>query len=255
MKIVDLSIAIENKLPSDPDGMIPQITYLNHKDCAEEMAGFFGNAKVTDLPGGNGWANEMIKLSSHSGTHLDAPWHYYPTMNGGEPSWTIDQIPLEWCFGAGVVADFRDKPDGYNIQPEDFDAYFAKINHPLAEGDIVLLMTGADRYWGQRRYLVSGCGVSRAATLWLTGRGVRVMGTDAWSWDIPLPICAEKFSKTGDASIIWEGHRAGSEKAYCHIEKLTNLDQLPVTGFRVVCLPVKIKSASAGWARVVALID
>ena len=52
-----------------------------------------------------------------------------------------------------------------------------------------------------------------------------------------------------------EAHRVGREKAYCHIEKLTNLDQLPVTGFKVNCFPVSIKAASAGWARVVAFVE
>ena len=75
----------------------------------------------------------------------------------------------------------------------------------------------------------------------LLERGVRVVGTDGWSWDVPLPFEGEEFEKNHDASIIWEAHRVGRDKAYCHIEKLTNLDQLPVTGFKVSCFPVSIK--------------
>lgn len=89
----------------------------------------------------------------------------------------------------------------------------------------------------------------------LLERGVRVVGTDGWSWDVPLPFEGEEFEKNHDASIIWEAHRVGRDKAYCHIEKLTNLDQLPVTGFKVSCFPVSIKAASAGWARVVAFVE
>lgn len=97
--------------------------------------------------------------------------------------------------------------------------------------------------------------MSYEATMWLLERGVRVVGTDGWSWDVPLPFEGEEFEKNHDASIIWEAHRVGRDKAYCHIEKLTNLDQLPVTGFKVNCFPVSIKAASAGWARVVAFVE
>lgn len=93
------------------------------------------------------------------------------------------------------------------------------------------------------------------STMWLINRGVRVMGTDGWSWDVPLAYECEAFQKSRDASIIWEAHRVGRKKAYCHIEKLTNLNLLPAYGFKVSCLPVKIKGASAGWCRAIAMLD
>ena len=94
--------------------------------------------------------------------------------------------------------------------------------------------------------------MGREGTLWLTERGIRVVGTDAWSWDAPFSHTARRFAETGDAGLIWEGHKAGRDRAYCQIEKLANLDQLPGTGFRVFAFPVKIRAASAGWVRVVA---
>ena len=255
MRIVDLSIAIEDGLPSDPTDYIPSIDYQNHKDTAYDMLEYFGDATVNDLPEGNGWAVEFIKLSTHAGTHIDAPYHYYPTMNGGERAWTIDEVPLEWFYGSAVVVDFKDKPDGYKVEPEDFQEYFEQIGYKLKEKDIVLVNTGASKKWGTKEYLSSGCGMSKAATLWLINQGVRVVGTDAWSWDRPLPLIAKEFNKTHDKEIIWEGHRAGAEKAYCHIEKLTNLDALPVTGSKFFCFPVKIKKASAGWIRAIAFVE
>lgn len=255
MKIIDLSIPIEHGLPSDPPPQIPLIDYHDHKSTAAAMAAFFGNATVEDLPDGNGWAIEFMKLSTHSGTHLDAPWHYYPTMNQGEEAWTIDQIPLNWCIANGVRVDFRDKPDGYKITVQDMENYFSRIGYRLQKGDIVLINTGADQYWGTARYLTAGCGMGYDATMWLLEQDIRVTGTDAWSWDVPLNVTAQEFNRTGDRNIIWEGHRAGREKAYCHLEKLTALDQLPVTGFQVICLPISIKGASAGWCRAVALLD
>ena len=83
---------------------------------------------------------------------------------------------------------------------------------------------------------------------------LRVVGTDAWSWDAPFVHTAKRFAASGDASIIWEGHKSGREIGYCQIEKLANLEQLPATGFTVICFPVKVKAGSAGWTRAVALI-
>lgn len=254
MKIIDLSIAIEDGLPSDPPQQIPKIEYLDHQSTAQSMVSFFKGTTVADLPEGNGWAIEFLNLCTHSGTHLDAPYHFYPTQNRGERALTIDEIPLEWCIGDGVKMDFSDKPDGYRLKPADLEEYFKKINYAINAGDIILLQSGAAGRWGKPEYLTAGCGMSYDSTMWLLDRGVRVVGTDGWSWDIPLPFQGEEFSKNHDAGIIWQAHRAGRDKTYCHIEKLTNLDKLPAVGFEVSCLPVKIKKASAGWCRAVAFI-
>ena len=254
-RFVDLSILLEEDLPSDPPIQIPKIQRQNHKETAEAMTKFFPPATIDDLPDGNGWAIDFVQLCTHSGTHLDAPWHYYPTMNGGEKAWTIDEVPLDWCMGNGVRVDMRDTPDGYRIMASDFEEYFLKVGYELQKGDIVLLNTGADKRWGSPEYLVAGCGVSKEATLWLIDKGVNVVGTDGWSWDVPLPYEGKAFESTGNADLIWEGHRAGADKAYCHIEKLTNLDSLPLTGYTVCCFPIKIKAASAGWSRVVAIFE
>jgi kynurenine formamidase len=249
---IDLSIAIEAGLPSDPPMMIPKITYLDHKIGAETMKLFYPGLTERDLPDGLGWALEILELSTHAGTHMDAPWHYHPLQDHGRPALTIDQFPLQWAVGPGVKADFSRLPDGYNITPDDLKRELDAMGHTLTEGDIFLAQTGAAPFWGSSEYLVKGCGFGREATWWLVDQGVHVVGTDAWSWDRPLPFQAADFTRTGDASVIWEGHFAGIEKGYFQIEKLTNLDRLPATGFTFYCFPVKIKGASAGWIRAVA---
>lgn len=176
-------------------------------------------------------------------------------MDKGKPAWTIEQIPLDWCYGNGVVFDFSNKPDGYRLEIENFKETLDAMDYRLKEKDIVLIWTGADQYWGTSKYLISGCGVGREATLWLLEQGIKVVGTDAWSSDRPLPFIAKEFDQTGDPSLIWEGHFAGIEKSYCQLEKLTNLSQLPFTGFKISCYPIKIKNASAGWVRAVAIIE
>lgn len=84
---------------------------------------------------------------------------------------------------------------------------------------------------------------------------MRLVGTDAWSWDAPFCYTRERFDKTHDVSLIWEGHFAGSTMPYCQLEKLANLDRLPPHGFEVIALPVKVARASAGWARPMAIIN
>ena len=235
--------------------MIPQIEYLDHKQGAEAMKLFFPGLKPEHLPKGLGWAVENVRLSTHSGTHLDAPFHYHPTMDQGKPSLFIDQIPLEWCYGPGVKLDFSDLPDGYRLEPQDLDKALKKIQHKLKPGEIVLIQSGAGPYWGKPEYLNKGCGAGKESTLWLINQGIRIVGTDAWSWDRPLPKIAEEFQKSRNPEIIWEAHFAGIEKGYCHLEKLANLDQIPPTGFWFVCFPIKIKNASAGWVRAVAIVE
>lgn len=255
MKLIDLSITIENEVPSDPQEMIPMINYLDHEKSVPDMLRFFETAKKEDLPNGLAWAMESVQLTTHTGTHMDAPYHYHPTMDNGQPAWTIEEVPLDWCYGEGVMLDFSDKPNGYQLTITDFQHALKNINYTLKEKDIVLIQTGAAPFWGTPNYLISGCGVGREATLWLLQQGICLVGTDAWSWDRPLPFIAEEFKQTRNPSIIWEGHFAGIEKKYCHIEKLTNLDQLPSTGFKLSCFPTKIKKASAGWTRVVAIME
>ena len=57
------------------------------------------------------------------------------------------------------------------------------------------------------------------------------------------------------ASLIWEGHKVGKDIGYCHLEKLHNLETLSPNGFMISCFPVKIKNASAGWTRAVAIFE
>src|ERR1700712_775690 len=259
-RYVDLSICIENDLISDPPFAIPEITYLNHSQTMERMQHFFPDLAPENLPEEAAWAIERIKLTTHNGTHMDAPYHFHPTMNhdlieGGEPAATIDEIPLEWCFRPGVKLDFRHLADGYVVTAADVARELERIDHQLSPFDIVLINTRAGSRYGKDDYLKVGCGMGREATLYLLERGVRITGIDAWSWDVPFQYTSERVEQSGDYSLVWEGHKAGRERAYCHMEKLHNLEALPSTGFQVVCFPIKIKKASAGWTRAVAILN
>ena len=253
---IDLSLPIESDLPSDPPKMIPKIDYIDHVQGASQMKDYFPGVTTDQLPRGLGWAIENLTLTTHSGTHLDAPYHYHPTMDRGKPSLTIDEIPLAWCFSNGVVLDFRHKADGARITVGDIEKELERINYEIHPLDIVLIQTGADVAWGTPEYLRRGAGMDRESTFFLTGKGVRVVGIDAWSWDRPLPLLAKEFKETGDPRVIWEAHFAGIEIGYCHMEKMANLSAIGRPyGFTVCCFPINIKKASAGWVRPVAIID
>ena len=259
-RFIDISVALDADIVSDPPLIQPRIDYLSHDLTAGQVAAFFPGLRPDQLPGGEGWAIERLQVATHNGTHLDAPYHHHSTMNrrltpGGEPAATNDEVPLEWCFSAGVKLDFRHMADGYVATPGDVQAELRRIGHDLAPLDIVVVNTSAAAHYGHDDYIDRGCGIGRDATLWLLERGVRVTGTDAWSWDAPFSHTARRWAADPDPAMIWEGHRASIEIGYCHMEKLANLDRLPDHGFIISCFPYKIRRASAGFTRAVAIIE
>ena len=208
-----------------------------------------------DLPGGLGLAWETVWVDTHHGTHVDAPWHYGPTC-AGRPARTIEELPLEWFVAPGVRLDLRDKPARAMISAADLQGALDTAGHVLAPLDIVLVWTGADARWGRPEYLDGYCGLGAEATRWLLDRGVKVIGTDAWSLDRPARAMARDFARTRDAAVLWPAHFVGREREYCQIEKLAHLGELPgATGYTVACFPVAVSRGSAGWTRAVAIVD
>lgn len=250
-RIIDLSFVLSN---SDPEPMLrPQIIYQDHRETARSFGAAFG-LKPDDFPEGNFAGVETITLSTHSGTHLDAPWHYGP-RSAGAPARTIDQIPLEWCFSDGVVLDFSHKGPGEAVTAREMEQALEKVRYSLKPYDIVLVRTDACQRFGEPGYDNLHCGVTPEATHWLIDRGIRVMGIDAWGWDPPFHLMVAEVKK-GHKEKLWAAHFVGKEKEYCHIEKLANLDKLPRPfGFKVAVFPVKIERASAGWVRAVAILE
>ena len=191
-RLVDISVALEAGIRSDPPGLEPRIAYHDHRATTGQLLPFFPGLTEADLPDGEAWAIEQLALTTHNGTHLDAPWHFASTMNrasageAGEPAATIDQIPLEWCYQRGVKLDFRHLADGYVVSAADIERELDRIGHVLRALDIVLMNTAAGSRYGADDYVDRGCGCGREGTLWLLERGVRVTGTDGWSWDAPF---------------------------------------------------------------------
>lgn len=253
MRMVDLSVPLEDMAVSEP--IPPRIRYVTHgAEGLEQMKQYMG-IKAEDLvfSHGQGWALEEIQAITHTGTHIDAPYHYGAT-SAGQPARTVDELPLEWCFAPGVVLDMRHIAPGEFITVYDLQRELDRIEYALKPYDIVLIQTGADKRLNSQAYFAQP-GLGREGTLWLVEQGVKVIGIDAYTLDRPFANMVADYRRTGDGKYIWPAHFAGITKEYCQIEKLANLDQIGRShSFWVSCLPVKIARASAGWCRAVALV-
>lgn len=245
-RLIDLSVPLEHQAVSEP--LPGKIHYVDHDgEGLQQMQQFFG-VSPADLvySEGQGWAIEEINAITHTGTHVDAPYHYAKTSEG-KPAKRIDEVPLDWCFAPGVRIDVRHIENGTEISVNDLKDALAKISYELCPRDIVLLQTGADARIDSPEYF-NQPGLGRDGTLWLVEQGVKVIGIDAYTLDRPFKDMVADYKRTGDGRFIWPAHFAGITAEYCQIEKLANLDQIPRShGFYVSCLPVKIKAASAGW--------
>ncbi len=253
MKIVDLSKPIQYNA-DDPWFMKVKIKHKPHKK-AKWLIRILGLPFKLFPKNFVGWADDtIVKMGVHSTTHIDAPWHYSPTCNG-EPAKTIDQVPLDWCYGDGLVIDMKHKPDFEEITVADVESFLKKEKLSVEKDMIVLIKTGRDKFNGTKDFHKIGTGMSAEATEWLIDKGVKVMGIDAWGWDLPLPHLIKKAKETNDPDLFWQAHLVGQRKEYCHMEQLVNLDMLPYSGFKVAVFPLKIVGASAAPARVVAMME
>ena len=252
MRIIDLSKPIQYNA-SDPWFMKVKIKHKPHRRSRLLI-------RILGLPAKlfpkqfTGWADDTIKkMGVHSTTHIDAPWHYAPTC-AGKPAKTIDQVPLDWCFGPGMVIDMKHKADFDPITVADIQAFLDKEQLSIQPGMIILIKTGRDQYNGTKDFHKKGTGMSAGATRWLIEQGIKVMGIDQWGWDLPLPYLIQKAKETGNPELFWEAHLVGRDLEYCHMEQLVNLDALPYSGFDIAVFPLKIVGASAAPARVVAMM-
>lgn len=197
----------------------------------------------------------MVYCSVHTGTHVDAPFHFGTKCENQEAK-KIEDLPLDWFYQDGVVLDLTYKKAAEAITRGDLQSALEKIGYKLKPKDIVLLHTGSDRYFGSREYMTKFCGVGLEAIEWLLEQGIKVIGIDALGFDRPYPAMFKDFLSKKDRAVLWPAHFYGRKKEYAHIERLANLDKLPRPfGFKVVCFPVRIKDAGASFARCVAIIE
>ena len=253
MEIIDLSKTIQYD-KNDPWFMRIKIKNKPHQKSNFLIRFFLGLPKNLFPRNFVGWADDkIVGMGVHASTHIDAPWHYSPTVNGKKAK-TIDEVPLNWLYGPGKVIDMSHKDDYDAITVDDLKGDIKRSGISIEKDDIVLIKTGRDQLKGED-FVNKGTGMSKEATEWLIDQGVKVMGIDQWGWDLPLRYLTKKAKETKDPNLFWEAHLVGAEKEYLHMEQLTNLGALPASGFNVAEFPLKIKGASAAPARVVAIMN
>ncbi len=251
MRVVDLSTLIAPSPEGTPAFERTDIAYLPHAGGAAQAQAIL-KVPPSVFRHEEGWATEeFTKFGTHNSTHVDAPWHYNSEIDG-QRAQTIDELPLEWFFGDGVVLEMRHKADGEALTIADVQNELGRIGHILKPLDIVLVRTGRDEFYGRPDYIFRGCGVTAEATRWLYEQGVRVMGIDAWGWDAPLDKHAQTALAKPQPGIFWAAHQV--DLPYAQIERLMNLAALPPFGFKVPCFPLNIKNGSAGPTRAVAIL-
>lgn len=254
MRLIDLSSPIDSEF-WEPDPVTH--TVLSAAEGAEHMASemklhFDLDFPVDALPGGEFLTMDTLTLTSHTGTHVDAPSHYGTADYGRARH--IDEMPLEWFHRPGIVVDVRDVGTGV-VGPERLKEEFERLGRTPEPLDIVLLNTGASARVGTPSYFTDFAGLDGPAVHYLLDLGVKVIGTDAFSLDAPFTYVIDQFRKTGDRSVLWPAHFAGRQREYCQIERLAKLDTLPPYGFQLTCFPVKVARSGAGWARAVAMVE
>lgn len=209
--------------------------------------------KKADLPDEEFLSLEIVHSPVHIGTHLDYSYHY-GSLSEGRPSKTAEEIPLECCYCDGVRLNLVHKKPNESITQEDLEVALKKINYTLKPLDIILLYTGADKFWGSPKYFSDYSAVDISAINYLLDRGIKIFGVDTMGIDRPYRFMLKEFLEKKDPKYLYPAHFYGRIREFIHIERLANLEKLPDYGFKVICFPVKIKKTGAAWSRVVAII-
>ncbi|MGE0597948.1 MAG: cyclase family protein [Dehalococcoidia bacterium] len=263
MRLVDLTRLldpsdIERLPPERRAGATPLFPLVKHIEPEDEgarvMSQIFG-CTPEDLPDGEGWGDEHVRMSTHLGTHVDAPLHYGSKCEG-KPSRTISDIAIEELYCPAIVLDLRGRCSaGSGIEVTALQAALDANGAKVEQGSAVLLRTGQEKFGLSDREFFNYPGMTREGTLFLSGLGAKVLGTDALGWDRPFAVMAKAFKETGERAQIWDGHFAGREREVFIVQQMANLVALPPSGFHVGFFPMRLKGCSAAPARVVAFLS
>jgi len=263
MKIIDLSLPIDDQAFEVHHVEIERITHaagvdkFNRVMMRNNLSGKLKYAlgkrilKKEELPDEEFLSLEIVHSPVHIGTHLDYTFHY-GSKSEGKPAKTAEEIPLEWCYADAVKLDFSHKKPAEVITAEDIAKELKRINYTLKDKDIVLLRTGADKFFGTPKYFSDYPGIDISAIDYLLDKGIKIFGVDTMGIDRPYKFMLKEFLE--EKKPLYPAHFHGRKREFIHIERLTHLDKLPDSGFKIICFPVKIKNTGAAWSRVVAIL-
>jgi len=216
MEMIDLSRVIYDGMPK-----IPVLPDVHVQRCLSLEKGHPLN--VTE-----------ISLACHAGTHVDAPVNI---IDNGK---SIEEIPLEDFVGPGAIIPVK-KRGGEEVTARDLE----DSGVPVSRGDILMLFTGWDEKFESPDYNIHPY-LSIDAAEWIVGKGVKLLGIDCITVDLPTPMRQKGFE--------YPVHRILLGNGVLIAENVANLGKVAGKKSRILALPLKVKGSDAGHARIVAEI-
>ena len=215
MKIIDLTLAVSNKIPTFPGS--PQPNFIPWENIKED-----------------GYNLEVLFLSSHTGTHIDAPYHFL------EKGSKIHEISLEKLVSETALVQCR-KSNDQSITKADIQKFEKK--HGKIDGfSSVIFHTGWQRNLQKKYYFTKNPGLSASAAKYLASKKISLVGIDSPSIDLGKD---SKFS----------AHQIFAKKGMLIVENLANLNRIKSSTFHLVVLPLKLKNATGSPVRAIAFVD
>ena len=215
MKIVDLTLTVSDKIPTFPGS--PQPSFIPWENVKED-----------------GYNLELLFLSTHTGTHMDAPYHFL------EKGAKIHEISLKKLVSEAVLIKSK-KNGGESITKTDIQK-FEKKHGKIASFSSVIFYTGWQRNLQKKYYFTKNPGLSVSAAKYLASKKINLVGIDSPSIDLGTD---SKFSV----------HQIFAKKGMLVVENLANLEKIKSSKFHLVVLPLKLKNATGSPVRAIAFVE
>jgi len=215
MKIIDLTLTISDKIPTFPGS--PQPSFIPWENVKED-----------------GYNLELLFLSTHTGTHMDAPHHFL------EKGAKIHEISLKKLVSETVLIKSK-KNDGESITKTDIQK-FEKKHGKIASFSSVIFYTGWQRNLQKKYYFTKNPGLSVSAAKYLASKKINLVGIDSPSIDLGTD---SKFSV----------HQIFAKKGILIVENLASLEKIKSSKFHLVVLPLKLKNATGSPVRAIAFVE
>ena len=215
MKIIDLTLTVSDKIPTFPGS--PQPSFIPWENVKED-----------------GYNLELLFLSTHTGTHMDAPYHFL------EKGAKIHEISLKKLVSETVLIKSK-KKDGESITKTDIQK-FEKKHGKIASFSSVIFYTGWQRNLQKKYYFTKNPGLSVSAAKYLASKKINLVGIDSPSIDLGKD---SKFSV----------HQIFAKKGILIVENLANLEKIKSSKFHLVVLPLKLKNATGSPVRAIAFVE
>jgi len=215
MKIIDLTLTVSDKIPTFPGS--PQPNFIPWENVKED-----------------GYNLELLFLSTHTGTHMDAPYHFL------EKGAKIHEISLKKLVSEAVLIKSK-KKGGESITKIDIQKFEKKYGK-IASFSSVVFYTGWQRNLQKKYYFTKNPGLSVSAAKYLTSKKINLVGIDSPSIDLGKD---SKFSV----------HQIFAKKGMLIVENLANLEKIKSSKFHLVVLPLKLKNATGSPVRAIAFVE